>query len=226
MAAVLLDAGGVLIMPSPGRARAALGVDVEDAVLDQAHYRATAATDAHPPRERMRYMRTFVETCGFPPEEREAAAARLYEVYDGANFILRSPLAGAEALDALTALPVAFGVVSNAVGTVARHLREAKVCQVGPGPGLPVEFVIDSALVGVEKPDPAIFELAFARLGIGAERSVYVGDTARIDVDGAHAAGMRALHLDPYGDCPDPPGHHEHVRSLADLARWVGDHVA
>jgi putative hydrolase of the HAD superfamily len=45
---------------------------------------------------------------------------------------------------------------------------------------------------------------------------VHVGDSLRYDVTGAQAAGVRPLHLDPYGFCPLPDGH-EHLRRLDDV---------
>ena len=81
-------------------------------------------------------------------------------------------------------------------------------------------MVIDSAVVGVAKPDPQIFALALAALGLSAvDRStvVHVGDSLRYDVAGALAAGVRPLHLDPHGFCPAPEGH-EHIRRLSDVA--------
>ena len=80
-------------------------------------------------------------------------------------------------------------------------------------------MVIDSAVVGVAKPDPRIFTLALDALGLpDADRGtvVHVGDSLRYDVTGALAAGVRPLHLDPYGFCPAPDGH-EHLRRLSDL---------
>jgi putative hydrolase of the HAD superfamily len=72
-------------------------------------------------------------------------------------------------------------------------------------------------VVGVAKPDPRIFGLALDSLGVEASENVlHVGDSLRYDVTGALAAGLRPVHLDPYGFCPDPDGH-EHVRSLLDV---------
>jgi putative hydrolase of the HAD superfamily len=42
------------------------------------------------------------------------------------------------------------------------------------------DFVIDSALVGVEKPDPRIFRMGLERLGVAPEEAVYVGDIYEI----------------------------------------------
>jgi putative hydrolase of the HAD superfamily len=46
---------------------------------------------------------------------------------------------------------------------------------------------------GAAKPDPAIFAFGLARLGVPAERALYVGDHAAEDLEGARAAGLRAL---------------------------------
>jgi putative hydrolase of the HAD superfamily len=84
-----------------------------------------------------------------------------------------------------------------------------------------VGVVVDSAMAGVSKPDPAIFAVALDALGVPASQTVlHVGDSLRSDVDGALAAGLRPVHLDPPGCCPAPDGH-SHVRSLAELARTV-----
>ncbi len=80
--------------------------------------------------------------------------------------------------------------------------------------------MLDSHLVGAAKPDPAIFTLALDGLGLDAEQVVHIGDTRFADVAGARAAGIRPLHVDPYGDCGRPAGH-EHVRSLADAVDRV-----
>jgi HAD superfamily hydrolase (TIGR01509 family) len=85
-----------------------------------------------------------------------------------------------------------LGVVSNADGRVRAQLERA-----GLAPFFAV--IIDSAEVGVSKPDPAIFRMAAARLGVAPAEAVYVGDIYQVDVAGARAAGMRGLWLAPAG---------------------------
>lgn len=92
-----------------------------------------------------------------------------------------------------------LAVVSNADGTVERDLRADGICQVGSGPGTPVDAILDSTVVGVAKPDPAIFRLALERLGVTAERAIHVGDTRA----GARAAGIRPVLVDPFDLHPD-----------------------
>jgi putative hydrolase of the HAD superfamily len=79
--------------------------------------------------------------------------------------------------------------------------------------------ILDSAVVGVAKPDPGIFRIALDALNVPADVSVlHVGDSLRYDVAGAVAAGLQPVHMDPYGLCPAPGGH-QHITSLTELAR-------
>ncbi len=62
---------------------------------------------------------------------------------------------------------------------------------------------MDSAEVGLEKPDPRIFHAATERLGMAPGDCAYVGDIYEIDVVGAERAGMRPVLI---GDGPAPEG--------------------
>jgi putative hydrolase of the HAD superfamily len=54
------------------------------------------------------------------------------------------------------------------------------------------ELVVDSAFVGMRKPDPAIYELTLSRLGVSAEASLFIDDL-EVNVEGARALGMQAV---------------------------------
>jgi putative hydrolase of the HAD superfamily len=54
------------------------------------------------------------------------------------------------------------------------------------------ELVVDSAFVGMRKPDPEIFELTLSRLGVPAEQCLFVDDLER-NCDAARDAGMTAV---------------------------------
>jgi HAD superfamily hydrolase (TIGR01549 family) len=89
----------------------------------------------------------------------------------------------------LAAGGVRVAVVSNSEGHLAELLAEVGIAE-------PFEIVIDSTRVGVSKPDPRIFELALE--GLGAARGsvcVHIGDSWAADVEGARAAGWRAVWL-------------------------------
>jgi putative hydrolase of the HAD superfamily len=111
-------------------------------------------------------------------------------------------------------------VVSNSDGHAAENLRDAGICQVGPGAGARVAGVIDSRRLGAEKPDPAIFRAGLAAVRVGPEDAVHVGDMISTDVLGAQAAGIFAIHLDPFRRCRSAD--HVHVRSLRGIWRHVG----
>jgi len=106
-----------------------------------------------------------------------------------------------EVLDALRARGFALAVISNADGRV-----EGDLVRYGLRPHFAT--VIDSHVVGVEKPNPAIFHLTLDRLGVMPDDAVYVGDVFGVDVKGARAAGLQAVLIDTLGeylgqvDCP------------------------
>ena len=56
-----------------------------------------------------------------------------------------------------------------------------------------VDALIVSEEAGVSKPDPAIFTIALDRLGAAAGDAVMIGDSWTADIEGALAAGVRAI---------------------------------
>ncbi len=62
-----------------------------------------------------------------------------------------------------------------------------------------LDGIVTSAQVGSRKPDPAIFGPALELARCSATEAVYVGDTPAEDVEGARAAGIRALLIDREG---------------------------
>jgi len=215
--AVLLDAGGVLLLPNPFTVAAVLraaGGSLDPDVVPRAHYAGVAAMDARKTTDWAQYYRVLVRFADVPPDGIDDAMAGLSSMFRSPvpatwNVV---PLGVVDHLRDLAATGVAIAVVSNADGQVEATLRRCDI---------PFEVVIDSTVVGFAKPQPEIFALALERLGVAAGDAVHVGDMVSADVVGAHAAGVRPLHLDPFGDCPYPTGHHEHVRSLGDVVELV-----
>jgi len=231
VSAILLDAGGVMIFPQPDLLRPplqAFGVSPDVASFERAHYRAMVVQDlaSLPPAKGTwwrEYLVGYFAACGVAEDQCRDLAAEVAEATMGQAWthVGTGVMAG---LRALAALGLPMGVVSNSDGTVQAELRRLGVCY-APGrtrpqtAGVPVGVVIDSAVVGVAKPDPAIFGLALDALGVPASGTVlHVGDSLRYDVTGALAAGLQPVHLDPHGFCPAPDGH-RHIRTLAELAR-------
>jgi putative hydrolase of the HAD superfamily len=81
-----------------------------------------------------------------------------------------------------------------------------------------VDGVVTSAVVGAAKPDPAPFRRALELAGVEAGEAVHVGDSAENDVEGARAAGIRALLINRAGE---PPHGVESIRSLEQLPSLI-----
>ncbi|KMY85333.1 putative HAD family hydrolase [Candidatus Paraburkholderia calva] len=96
-----------------------------------------------------------------------------------------------QAVEALRSQGVRVGVISNAYGPVQTLLDRHGWMGV-------FEVVIDSAVVGVQKPDPRIFAMALAGARVKTNEALYVGDLPSVDVQGANDAGIRAVLYDPY----------------------------
>ena len=121
-----------------------------------------------------------------------------------------------DGLRALAATGVALAIVSNSDGTLEERLGTRGSARSDEGAGVPMTIVIDSDAVGVAKPDPAIFHIALEATGVAPERVLHIGDIVGADVAGALAAGVRPLHLDPYGFCDDDS--HPHILDIATVA--------
>ena len=226
--AVLLDAGGVLILPHAGRvadALSPLGIPVPDRpTVERAHYLAVRTLDIARDDQLApgTYAEAFVDALDMPAELKPDACAAVQQVWSRPSlYSWRCRVRGTGAgLRRLAATGLKLGVVSNSDGTVERQLRRARICQIGTGRGTSVLVIVDSAIFGVAKPDPCIFQHAVAALGVTPERTLHVGDSLRFDVRGATAAGLRPVHFDPHRLCPAPDGH-PHITALVQLADLI-----
>ena len=219
--AVLLDAGGVLVLPDPERIRARLGplgAAPDDETCRRAHYAGMREVDRLDRADWHAVDRVIAGVLGVPAAELERALPELDRIYLQDRWV---PVAGAaETVALLAACGKALGIVSNASGTMEQMLLEHRICGVaGEGgedePVPRVSVIVDSHVVGVEKPDPRIFAIALEVLDLPPERCAFVGDTVHFDVGGARAAGLHPIHLDPYG--LGPGRDHDHVAALSEL---------
>jgi putative hydrolase of the HAD superfamily len=223
--AVLLDAGGVFVLPDPDRIVGAFRrseCEVDPAVLPDAHYRAAAGFPVGLDVEGdwsgcwLGYLRTYIAACGIPSEARDEVHRHVDSEFADAALWVDLVSGSREGLRALADTGVRLGIVSNADGLMGARLAQLEVCQVGPGIAVDVECVIDSGNVGVMKPDPRIFHAALDAMGVDPAKTWYVGDMPAIDVVGARRAGLRPFVMDPLGLHADAD--YERVRSLDHLA--------
>jgi HAD superfamily hydrolase (TIGR01662 family) len=226
--AVLLDVGGIFLLPDADRVVGAFAraeVDVDRALLHGAHYAGAAQfttdldLDADWAGAWRRYLEAYIDACAVPGDLREETHRHLDSEFADAA-LWSQPVPGArDGLRSLAATGVKLGIVSNADGLIAQRLREREILQVGPGLGVEVDCVIDSGEVGVMKPDPRIFHIALEAMGIDAADAWYVGDMPGFDVVGARHAGLRAFVLSPVPEQHD--GDYDIVGSLSELADLV-----
>jgi len=161
------------------------------------------------------YFGGTLRAAGVPGTEIATAVARFLERERTRGLWCR-PMEGARAaVDRVRALGLRTAVVSNSDGRAAEHLKNAGMLD-------GIEFVIDSHEVGVEKPNPAIFEHALTRLGTARERTLFVGDIRSVDEAGAHDAGLPFVLLDAAGDYA-PSGTHR-IPGMSALAEWICGH--
>ncbi len=158
------------------------------------------------------YFRILLARVGTPAAELEPIIDTLAEAHARIGLWTVAIDGAIDAVRALKGTGHRMGVVSNAEGRVERDLAGAGFA------GL-FETVVDSHLVGVEKPSPEIFRIAMDRMNIEPETAIFIGDVPSVDVEGARAAGLTPVLLDRhdlYADVDVP-----RLRSIAELPVWI-----
>jgi putative hydrolase of the HAD superfamily len=217
--AVLFDAGGVLVLPDPTVIAPLLvryGGSTDIDVHRRAHYAGMKAKSdrSEPEGSWGAYDEAYVAAVDVDPTDREEAAFVLGRTRTAWLWRWTIPETRS-ALDALAEAGVPMGVVSNASGQIETMLVR-EICQVGPGAHAEMRVIVDSHVVGVAKPDPAIFDHALPHFAeFDRSRIAYVGDSVTMDVAAAAAAGLLPILLDPYGD--HAGADFDRIVSVADL---------
>ncbi|MRG96964.1 HAD family hydrolase [Polyangium spumosum] len=164
------------------------------------------------------FMRALLEQAAPSPLGEEALADAvdfLWSEQPRKN-LWRRPIPGMlELADDLNDAGVPVGIVSNSEGRLAELVAEL---------GWDDRFLViaDSGRLGMDKPDPAIFAWTAARLGKSLDRIVHIGDSLAADVEGALAAGMRAVWFG--GDPKRALGEKARVaRDASELRRVLAD---
>jgi HAD superfamily hydrolase (TIGR01549 family) len=216
--AVFFDAGGTLVHPDFGRVGDALRRTVGRApsreALAEAEYAGRAAVEAAMAAGQVsddgsRWQLHFtgaLTSLGYSADELRRAGPAIRAEHDRQNLWSVAQSGAADGLTALRRLGLVVGCISNSNGTVAELLADV-------GLAGSLDFIVDSGVVGVEKPDPEIFRIALRRGAVTAAEAMHVGDLYPVDVVGARRAGLEPVLLDPlerYGDrgcrtAPDVP---------------------
>jgi HAD superfamily hydrolase (TIGR01662 family) len=143
------------------------------------------------------YFVSLMAGSGVPEDRLGAVGDRIRDAHRESHLWTWFDPGTVPALQRLKDAGYRMAVISNADGRVEGIMETTGIRPF-------FEFVLDSELEGVEKPDPEIFLRACRRMGVEPEESLYVGDLYPVDVLGARKVGMHAVLLDPLGNMEYP----------------------
>jgi putative hydrolase of the HAD superfamily len=216
--AIFFDAGNTLLFVNPSEVLPIfreVGVEASQGLFWEAEFRArlglakrvedgASGTEGHMWQA---YFGELFRGCGVPQEHLRRVGERVREVHAESHLWTHIDASTKPALESLKARGYRLAVISNADGRVEALIRDAGIHHL-------FEFVMDSAVEGVEKPDPEIFLRGCRRMSVPPGKSLYVGDLYPVDVLGARTAGMEAVLLDPMGRLEYPVDRIPNVAAL------------
>jgi putative hydrolase of the HAD superfamily len=203
VSALLFDFGGTLAFLDfelLAREFSGPGRKLDPLKLEHAEYAGRAALDHHlmsgkdrdPSAAYEDFFRAWMEAAGIPQEEFADIAERFRAMHEEASMWRIVREGTHEALERLKSAGLKLGIVSNADGRVAADAKRFGLAKF-------FDVIIDSRVVGVEKPNPTIFRLALDALEVPPEEAMYAGDIYAIDMLGARAAGITCKLIDQHG---------------------------
>ncbi len=218
--AIIFDAGNTLIFIDPHVVVPVLrefGADVDEEGFRRAEYFARTrltkrveegafGTENHIWQE---YFENLLRTSGVPEDRIEEVGNRIVEIHRDRHLWSYMDPSTRPALDRLLEAGYRLAIISNADGRIEGLIEGAGIRDC-------FEFVMDSEIEGVEKPDTEIFLRACRRLGLPPGECLYVGDLYPVDVLGARKAGLQALLLDPFDGLDYPVDRLQDVSGLPD----------
>jgi putative hydrolase of the HAD superfamily len=188
--AVISDFGGVLTTPLTGSFRAlAEQLGLEVATMGQAFAAFAERAGAHPVHEL---------ECGRMTEDAFAAGLqRALSDLTGREVefaaFTETLWAGLFPNEPMIAMMASLRAEGYKMALLTNNVREWEPRWRAMAPIDDIfELVIDSAFVGMRKPEPAIYELTLARLGVPADECLFVDDLED-NCAGAQAVGMHAV---------------------------------
>lgn len=201
-----LDAGNTVVFldhPFVAELLSPLGIRVTGAELLAAEGRAKTRMGAgamekpvpHPlmPASWSSYLRTIIAgAVPLSPEQSQEAVLKCWQAHREFNLWRKVPEGFSQLVNQVRALGIPVAVISNSEGKLVELFEQV-------GLNTCFDLVLDSLLVGHEKPHPAIFQRALAHFSVEAKHALHIGDIYAIDVLGARQVGMQTLLNDPWG---------------------------
>ena len=160
------------------------------------------------------YLRALLERLRVPAERHGEITHQVIERFRDIRFWSHVYPETQPVLGALREAGYYLGVISNSVGAMEEQLG-----RVGLAPCF--RAILDSAVVGVEKPNPRIFQMALDAAQVLPDDALFVGDTYSTDIGGARTAGLHGVLIDRFGVYEDalPCPRLTSLEGLAEIAR-------
>jgi putative hydrolase of the HAD superfamily len=219
--AVLLDALGTLVRlePPAPRLRAELGrvagIDVGADAAERA-FRAEIAyyLEHHLEGRDARSLESLRDRCALVVRD------ALGPVAPDAGAVRQAMLGSLEFTPFPDAAPALGELRDRGLRLVVASNWDCSLSEVLERAGLAplLDGVVSSAVAGRAKPAPEVFREALRVAGVEPGEALHVGDSAENDVDGAAAAGVRAVLLARHGD---PPPGVQAVRTLGEVPALI-----
>lgn len=233
--AVSFDAAGTLFETSEpvgetyARVARAHGIAAEATAVERAFRAAFASAPplafpgasptARPAHERAWWYAVVRQSLGVRRADAafDACAAALFDHYARAGAWRVFPDVR-PTLDAFRTRGIRLVVVSN---------FDARLAPLLDALGLATAFdhVEPSTVAGAAKPDPRIFHAALETIGVAPDDAMHVGDALVDDIEGARAAGLRAVLIDRRGRRPPCPSGVAVATSLVDVPTLLPAHA-
>jgi len=180
------DVDAAKLIETEGKAKRGIGGDGEVVEIDWAEAKAPGA------RGWGIVMATMFEAAGVAKGDLRKLLEALWAHHVDHNLYSVVPEGFVEAMEEIRGKGVKVAIVSNSEGMLDRLFDKLGILS-------SFDAVVDSAKVGVEKPDARIFEIACKRTGTTPEHALHLGDTMATDILGARNAKMRCAMIDPFG---------------------------
>ncbi len=135
---------------------------------------------------------TILVEAGLPEAAAPALLDEAWPLHVAKNFWSLVPDGFGAAIERARRKGVQIVLVSNSEGMLAELFTELGIVE-------HFDLLLDSGIIGLEKPDPRFFDVALKKLRVPAGEALHLGDMYSTDIVGARAAKMRAALIDPHG---------------------------
>ncbi|HKY36184.1 MAG TPA: HAD-IA family hydrolase [Polyangiaceae bacterium] len=134
-------------------------------------------------------IEVFLRAGGVPSARLDELTLGLWDQQPSRN-LWRRPIPGMiELVRELERCGIKLAIISNSEGRLAELVSEL-------GWSESFQVITDSGRLGIDKPNPGIFQHACAELGVGCSELVHVGDSWEADVQGALGVGAQPVWFD------------------------------